>query len=380
MRQFEESKRKSFFIDELRKVYRFLKERFIFFRVVFFWVHPHTWKRIGHYIALKWSFGVNSAALRRHLKRHAGKQNIRKVIAVSLIEHLGDIVSCEPVVRDFRQKCPEAFIVFALHHAYRELMDSHPEVDFVLPVTCVSEWALFANSKYFDKIIDLNLEERKCSICNKPWHKQGGNRGVTFSSYYNIGSLIEAFCMSAGLEAPADGPRIFINEKDTLFINQFHLPKLFIAVHAESNMSERELPEAIWNRVIAHINQHWKVPIVEIGLKSKALFTEDTSNRSLCGQLSIMQSAEVIRRSALFLSVDSGPAHLANAVGAYGIIVLGHYKNFRRYIPYSGDYAHGIRCELLHHDGPVAEIPVTRIMEAIDRRLSAVMSAGLKSS
>ena len=336
------------------------------------------WNRFKHRFVLEWSFRINGAALRRHLKRAGVYTGQRRVIVISQVEHLGDIVACEPVVRQVRKQMPESFIVFAICHDYRELVDSHPEIDHVLPVACVSEWARFAGSGMFDQVIDLNIDSRKCKICGVPWHKPDGNRGVTFESYYKVGNLIEAYCKSAGLVAPTDGPKIYLNKNDTTVINRLHLPEHFVVLHASCNEPTRELSVATWKKIISHINNRWMLPVVEVGLEPTVLSANDVANRSLCGRLSILQTAEVIRRCVLFMGIDSGPAHLANAVGAYGIIILGHYQNFRRYMPYSGDYAHGIRCELLHHDGPVAEIPITRIIEAIDRRLSAVMGADLK--
>jgi len=288
------------------------------------------------------------------------------------IVHFGDIVACEPVVRSIRKKYPESFIVFALHKNYRELMETHPEVNHVLPLTCVTEWARFAGLNLFDEIIDLNIDGRTCEICRVPWHKPSGSRGVTAENYYNTNNLIDAYCMSAGLPAPNDSPRIYPSKNDISVVNDLDLPERFVAFHADSNEKERALPIMIWEQIVFHINNVWRLPVIEIGLKPLVLHLNEDMNRSLCGQLSILQSAEVIRRCILYLGTDSGPAHLANACGTYGIIALGHYRNFQRYLPYSGGYANGSHCELLYHNGPIAEIPLAQIVEAIDRRLQSI--------
>lgn len=357
-------------IRQLRAMYMFLLRQ----------KRVGTWKLFRHRLALERSFRVNRAALRRQLKRAGVVHRQRQVIVISQVVHFGDIVACEPAVRQVRRQKPESFIVFALHHSYRELVDAHPEIDHVLPVTCVTEWARFAGSGMFDCIIDLNIDGRTCEICGVPWHKQGGNRGVTVESYYNVGNLLQAYCKSASLVAPTDGPRIYQRKNNITVVNCLNLPERFVVLHAVSNENDRELPVAMWQKIILYINNHWRLPVVEIGLNPIVLAPNDVANRSLCGQLSILQSAEVIRRCVLYLGTDSGPAHLANAVGAYGIIIFGYYRHFRRYMPYSGDYANGIRCELIYHEGPVVEMPIARIIEAIDRRLSSVMGSGLKLS
>jgi ADP-heptose:LPS heptosyltransferase len=354
-------------IRQLRSVYRFLYRH-------------SSLARVRHRLSLEWAFLIHRSELRRRLEQAGVRAMQRQVIVISQVVHLGDIVACEPVVRKVRREMPKSFIVLALHRNYRALADANAEIDHVLPVSCVTEWARFAGSGLFDRIIDLNIDGRVCEICGVPWHKPGGNRGITVESYYSSGSLLKAYCESAGLDAPTDGPRIETPPDDIATVNRQILPERFVVLHADSIEKERELPVTVWRQIIFYINNHWRLPVIEIGLKTIVLSPNDPANRSLCGQLSILQSAEVIRRCVLFLGIDSGPAHLATATGAFGIIALGHYHNFQRYMPYSGDYANGVRCELLYHDGPVSELPVTRIIEAIDRRLSAVMGSRLNRS
>ena len=87
-----------------------------------------------------------------------------------------------------------------------------------------------------------------------------------------------------------------------------------------------------------------------------------------CGQLSVLGTAAVIRRASLFVGIDSGPAHFANALGPPGVILLGSYGPFAKYTPYSGRYANA-GATLLQHDAPVAELPVETVFDAVRARL-----------
>ena len=49
---------------------------------------------------------------------------------------------------------------------------------------------------------------------------------------------------------------------------------------------------------------------------------------NLSNKLSILSTAEVIKRSSIFIGLDSGPSHIANAVGTKGIILMGDYYHF----------------------------------------------------
>ena len=87
---------------------------------------------------------------------------------------------------------------------------------------------------------------------------------------------------------------------------------------------------------------------------------------SLFNRLPILQTAEVIRRARFFIGVDSGPAHLANAVQTPGIVLLGRLGKFRQYMPFTGFYAGSsphvkIVRNLL---GAVRDLTLTEVKEA----------------
>ena len=87
-------------------------------------------------------------------------------------------------------------------------------------------------------------------------------------------------------------------------------------------------------------------------------------SKSICGELTILESAEVIRRAKLFIGIDSGPAHLANALGTPGVILMGSYLGFERYIPFSGHYGDGSNARLIFTDGPACLIDVNDVVQA----------------
>jgi ADP-heptose:LPS heptosyltransferase len=278
-------------------------------------------------------------------------------------------------VGHIRKLHPDAFIIWASEKDYRVLADSHPEINYTLAVKCISEWMKFARWNLFDEIVDLNLYGRTCSICGVPWIKPRGDHGVTAENFDTCGSLLNTFTKAAGIVVMPARPNVFPQNEDVRLIDELQLPKTFISIHAGANEAKKVIPADKWEQIVKYINNRWHLPVVEVGLKPLVLSNPQSPNRQLCGQLSILQSAEVIRRSIAYLGSDSGPAHLANAVGAYGIIMFGHYSNFQhRDMPYTGRFAEGRDCELLYHDGPVAEIPIERCFAAIDRRLAGLSS------
>ena len=115
--------------------------------------------------------------------------------------------------------------------------------------------------------------------------------------------------------------------------------------------------------------------MVEVGLRAAcAVDGSDVAGTArpvnLCGRLSLLETAEVIRRAALFVGVDSGPAHLANAVGTPGVVLLGRYRGFDAYVPYSGGYADGSNATLVRADGPAATIDPAAVARAVRAELA----------
>jgi len=338
-------------------------------------VHPLTGLRspfsaVGRHQHSLWlSHAANRIRLAARLAALRITAGCRPVIAISQVVHLGDIVACEPVVRQVRRQQPDAFIIWAVAREYRELVDSHPDIDYTLALECPTEWIYFADHGGFDRVIDLTFPGRYCPHCKISWSPREGSHGIHYNNYLSSRSLLAAYQRCAGLPQVDDTPRLHLDNGGQQAVDRLALPEKFIVVHCQSNDSRKDLGAKNWLRIRQYIDTHYGLPVVEIGLQPVLAEPSSAQHRNLCGRLTILESAEVIRRSLLFLGTDSGPGHLANAVGAYGIIALGKYHIFKKYIPYSGRYRAGEKCERIHHDEQISTLPLKRIYDALERRL-----------
>ena len=295
----------------------------------------------------------------------------RPIIVIALVEHLGDIVAAEPVARYLRRESPHAYLVWAVKRGYRGLVEHNPQLDEVLPLGCLTEWIHLARSRAFDRVVDLQLQGRECAICREPLEKPEGDRGVTFRTYYALGNLLHAFCRAAGLPVLDGTPRVYIPRGVRAQVDGLELPQGYAVIHCSSNQEERDWSAAKWRELAGEIVASTKLRVVEVGLRP-LVGSSPPGCLDLCGKLSILQTAEVIRRAEVFIGIDSGPAHLANAVGTYGIILLGDYGPFTRYLPYSGAFADSRHAEILYAEqGPASTIPVQRVVEALNARLGS---------
>lgn len=325
------------------------------------------YRTVRHGLKVRLSYMRNIIAISGLRRRLLRERPNRKIVAVMLLEQLGDIVACEPVARHLRAKDPDAFIFWGVKQAYRELIDSNPHIDALLVIHCLTERLLIRNSGLFDEVIDLHFPDRFCSLCRSPLRKEQGASGINLTNYFNHGSLLSSMAQGAGLPGLDESPKVYIPENTVKKVGLLGLPQDFIVVNCTSNAEEKNWPRGNWHTLIKKISETFGIPVVEIGLVS--LIGDNPHVIDLCGKLSILESAEVIRRAKLFLGIDSGPAHLANAVGTAGIVLLGRYLGFERYNPFSGPYRNG-SAAMLYAEGAAATISTDRVFDEFRRALS----------
>jgi ADP-heptose:LPS heptosyltransferase len=288
----------------------------------------------------------------------------KRIVAITLIEHMGDIVACEPVSGFVRQQEPDSFIVWFVRMPYREIVRSFDSVNSVKSVYCLTTWIRIKKFKLFDRVVDLHINDRICPYCRIPHLNSEGDVSVTLNNYFDHGSICEAFSKAAGLPTLSDQPRLNTSIAIKKRVNSIGLAEPYIVIHCRSNESCKEWSPDNWSLLLEQLMSVGST-VVEVGHDSNLHICNITGYRNLCGRLSIMETAEVIRRATLFIGIDSGPAHIANAVGTYGVILLGKYRAFERYLPYTGGYADGTNATLMYSARDVAELSVESVYDSI---------------
>ena len=331
-------------------------------------------KRIRHRSRVYLGFAFHYVSLLRYQQRERRIDPTVQFIAVILIEHMGDIVACEPVFRHLRKMHPSAKIIWIGRSEYRELVDRNPSVDFVLPVHCLTEKEYLKSRCRFEQIYDLHFRDRTCAMCgpgiNRPPSTDTPGNEITLKNFYSFGNILQSMSRHSGLPSLNDKPAVYIPDSARSRVDQLHLPADFVVFHCSSNTPEKEWPKERWIELAKTVHSVHGCRVVEVGLDATFDAASNPSMVPAAGHLSILETAEVIRRSRLFVGIDSGPAHLANAVGTYGIVLLGSYLGFKRYNPFSGDFGEGKTATLIHAEGFVAAISVAEVAESVNAALN----------
>jgi ADP-heptose:LPS heptosyltransferase len=306
--------------------------------------------RLFHYVHLSW--------------------DRRPAVAIVMLHSMGDVVAAEPVAQLARKRFPNARLCWIVSTPYVSLPNCYRGIDHVVGVCCLTEWMLLRRIRLFDVIWDLHFNGYCCPRCCIPQDKP--STLLHEHNYFEYGSLLDGQCLNAGLPKLADGPAITPPPDTVAAVDALALPPRFIAIHCVSNDPRKDWPVDKWHELVACIlTTYPTVTVVEVGLRPLVIRQDQhTGQRALCGTLSLLETAEVIRRAALYIGIDSGPAHLANAVGTPGVILLGAFRGFRSYMPYSGGYADGTVATIVRADGPAGDLAVEAVFAAVTARLA----------
>jgi heptosyltransferase-3 len=233
----------------------------------------------------------------------------RHLVVIGLIEHMGDIVACEPIAQDIRRRYPDGYVTWVVRREFVDLLIRHPALDAVWTVTCLTEWIMIRRLLGKKACLDLHFHRRRCAWFG--FELDNPNQlDIDGSNYYSQGrTLLEAYCVSGRIPVLQTIPALHMPESTvaTKIMDGIEVP--LVVMHCTSNEVERNWPAESFSNLSAFLlARGWSV--VEIGLQ-KRIKVESDRFHDLCGKLDLAGYATVIQRATLFIGVDSGFAHFS---------------------------------------------------------------------
>jgi len=314
-----------------------------------------------------------NARNRLRLLRYRAGWTGRRPCAVILLERLGDIVACGPVARELKRRDPRAFVVWICRPPFQELAAAIPGIDAVVVATSLDEVENLQPELKRWQVVDLTLRGKTYADNIREWEKAEGDPAINTESYYLHGPLLKAMTGGAGFSVADETPRLQIPESARREVDALNLPSDFVVLHCQGDEGARNwIPEG-WRQLAALLREHGLSP-VEIGGRVPSQGALSEGSIDLTGRTSILASAELIRRARFFVGIDSGPAHLANAVGQAGIVLTGRYRIFDSYIPFTGPYGGGGCGLVVQHHEECRFLPFSEVAAAANQLLQQLGS------
>lgn len=296
-------------------------------------------------------------------KQTDGIQTIHFV--VHCVESLGDIIACEPIARYLKEVAPGCRVTWLVRENYKDIVAYNPFIDEVVTVDCLG--TSIALCKSYEKardaiIVNCHYDGRWC-VKTKAVNHNPNNPMVNEETYFNYGPLLTTFCLSAGLPA-LKTPPVF-HESGCTRLSQ-RLPEKYAVIHATAAEECKAWGDKKWNELTEMLLKTG-LSVVEIGL-TPVVKNSDPAFFDCTDIHNIQEIAQIIKHASCFFGVDSAFAHLANCFKIPGIVILGQYKNFDRYVPYTGDYGDGKNSVLVYADnGPAARVSVGQVEDALEK-------------
>ena len=197
-------------------------------------------------------------------------------------------------------------------------------------------------------------------------HQNKVNPFITFNTYLNYGSLLEAFCLCAGVEKLNEAPIFYLSPKISLPKN---IPPHYIVFHCKSNVRIKNWTKRKWNCLAKKLLRNGYT-IVELG-KEQIVKSKHASYMNCTGSRSLQEIAKIIECAEGFVGIDSGFAHIANCFNIPAVLIFGVYYHYTNYKVYSGYYANPKNCAIIFdHKYGSFHVKVNDVFKAVQKSIS----------
>lgn len=272
---------------------------------------------------------------------------------------LGDVVHCLPVLTALRRHLPHAKIGWIVEGAMAPVLEGHPDLDELLtvrlrawrkkPFSAETRQGLAAFRAALDRFapdvaLDLMGNHKAgflsaLTLCDRrigaarAWRREPSsafwiNEPVVPRGTHAVDralSLLDALGVPSIASGAADfgGDKIFRREPEGL-----DTPEPFVLVHPGAGWASKRYPPERWGEVARRLRETTGLPTlvpVARGEEDLAAGVEAASGgaarRVPAGDLPTL--AALLRRARLVMGGDSGPTHLAHALGTPVLMLMG---------------------------------------------------------
>jgi len=282
-------------------------------------------------------------------------------ILITRTDRIGDLVLTTPLLKALREKFPRAHIAVLVFLEHREIVQGNPFIDEVILYDKNGSekdlWGQFLfsqklRSKKFDRVIHAHGTNRMHLAAwlagipvrigydrRAPWaltqvHPYNKKKGLKQEAEYLL-ELVKPL----GVLAPSEMETFFpvpagaVRSLENLLL--FHkvprdLP--WIVLNPSASDVTKMWPAERFGELVTRIAQERAFVFLAIGIKKDRASIEKMKQSTpipifdLSGRLSLGMLGALLKRAALLVSNDSGPVHIATAVGTPVVSIFGRYE------------------------------------------------------
>ena len=325
---------------------------------------------------------------------YGGAESKKKSILLICRHPLGDTVVESPFIRAVRRQYPQHHIMMICAPENYNLVERCPYVDEIIPYSGKVEGSFykthlrqirqFAKEHYADKDFDLAIISSTCMpSLIEGWlvYLTHAKRRATFTENLNAGMHHEymgaydrfftdvldsigdvhevennnAMLRHLGIEVTDDSYELWTDEKDAQTVaklwqeKQIDDNKTKIIVNLSTSSKSKDWPIERYIEVCRTVREKYDVEYILIGAGKSAreygdIFLKQIQAHDFINTTTIRQTAEVMKRADMYLGGDTGPLHMAAAVGVHGVAIYKSadntditYNYVKRLYPWKAD-------------------------------------------
>jgi heptosyltransferase II len=279
-----------------------------------------------------------------------------KRILIFNVNWLGDVLFSTAAIRNIRCNFPDSFIACIVPSRCYQILKGNPHLDEIIifdekdrhrGILSKLNFVTLLRSKEFDKVFLLHRSFTRALICRLAGIPQRvgyytKKRGFLLTdsirppqkdSLHRIDYYLNII-EKAGLRVEDRFLDFAVGEKDEEFVRDFLTKQgvkkgdFLVAINPGGNWVPKRWPKEYWPVLADKLINELGAKVIITGSVSDVSLGREIKNTMkqepilACGTLNLKHLGALCKRADVFITADTGPLHIATAVGAKKIIAL----------------------------------------------------------
>jgi len=300
------------------------------------------------YEAVEWIIKEVLSNEKRAMRKKEEEQNQRRILIVKP-SSLGDIIHSLPVLWSLRKTYPDAFIGWVVKEVWQDVLSENPLIDRLI-ILGKGAGGIFSAIREvrrmrFDTVIDLQGLFRSGIIT----YFSGATERSGFSNarelapiFYNNKVIVpqghmhavDRYMMTVSNPPLLNFPLYIAIEdaewaKEFLMENNLYNKRPLIAINPSARWVKKRWPAASFSALINQLINELKAGIIIVGSKEDIPIAEEINSHVneriaiATGKTSLKRLPALLANVNLLVTNDSGPMHIAAAIGTPVVALFG---------------------------------------------------------
>ncbi len=288
-------------------------------------------------------------------------QEVKSILLFKL-RYMGDVLMTTPAIRLLRQSYPKASITMIVNKGTEDVLRYNPHLDQIVTIDremvekkpfykrVPYEWKVLRDLRrgHYNISVDFDSGERGAYMAllsgigiRIGFHYSKGFRRLIFTHQVHregVSHTVERNLLlvekTMGLVRTDDTLELYTGPEDdrrmALWLQRHQLSgKDFVIIQPGARFSSKLWPAEKWASLIDILQKDLRLHVVVTGGQKEIKYLQTIMSGikarvlSLVGQTTVLELAVLLKKASLFIGTDSGPMHIAAAVGTPLIALFG---------------------------------------------------------